>query len=74
LKSEGQLARFKEVMRKAFDAIKSTHGQNATLNVFPAMPVATAVEMGRVWMPKADLSMIIYDQNNGFVITIEIKS
>ena len=28
------------------------------LHVFPAMPVAAAVETGRVWMPKADLPLL----------------
>ena len=33
-----------------------------------------AVETGRVWMPKADLEMLVYDQNreHGFVPTIRI--
>lgn len=77
LKSEKQLDQFKEVMRKTFDRIKAIHGENTTLNVFPAMPVATAVEMGRVWMPKADLPMVIFDQNNkknGFHKAIEINA
>jgi allophanate hydrolase subunit 2 len=40
------------------------------------MPVSAAVELGRVWMPKADLPLVIYDQNTslgGFVKALEIK-
>jgi len=76
LRSKNQLRDFRKIVRKAFDQIKATHGQQTVLNIFPAMPVATAVELGRVWMPKADMQMVIYDQNhklNGFFKTIEIK-
>ena len=45
------------------------------INLFPALPVSAAVEVGRVWMPKADLPLIVYDQNrrvNGFSRTIQV--
>ena len=47
------------------------------LHVFPAMPIATAIELGRVWMPKADMPLIIYDENtanSGFFKAIEISN
>ena len=62
-------------MKEAFREIKRLHGQEAILNIFPAMPVSLAVQLGRVWMPKADLSMTIFDQNRelgGFVKAIDI--
>jgi len=37
--------------------------------------VSTAVEVGRIWMPKADLPLVIYDQNRalgGLAKTFEI--
>jgi hypothetical protein len=77
LRSKAQLKDFRIKMRLLFDQIKARHGQNAQLHIFPAMPVATAVELGRVWMPKADLSMIVYDQNwkkGGFFKALEIKN
>jgi hypothetical protein len=46
-----------------------------SLHIFPALPVSAAVDVGRVWMPKADLPLIIYDQNrklNGFIRTFAI--
>jgi hypothetical protein len=55
------------------NAIKARHGQTTTLHVFPAMSVSTAIEMGRVRQPKADMPWKIYDQNNnlgGFVPAI----
>ncbi|RYE15555.1 MAG: SAVED domain-containing protein, partial [Sphingobacteriaceae bacterium] len=75
LRSKELLGKFRSIMRKAFDQIKQVHGQNNLLHVFPAMPVSTAVELGRVRMPKADLPMIIYDQNNkhkAFISTINL--
>lgn len=74
LKCKGDLAGFSEAMRKAFNQIKATHG-NTPLHIFPAMPIAIAIEMGRVWMPKADMPLYLYDQNtatNGFNKVIEI--
>lgn len=76
LKSRLHLQDFRQVVRKAFDQIKACHGENAILHVFPAMPVSAAIEFGRVWMPKADLPMTIYDQNRknyGFTKTIKIN-
>lgn len=75
VKSSKQIADFGEKMKEAFREIKRIHGQDAVLNIFPAMPVSLAVQLGRVWMPKADNSMKIYDQNyalGGFVKAIDI--
>lgn len=75
VKSRKQIEDFGEKMKEAFREIKRVHGQEAILNIFPAMPVSLAVQLGRVWMPKADLSMTIFDQNRelgGFVKAIDI--
>lgn len=75
LRSSAQLSMFRDVMRKLMVSIKEQHGQSTPLNVFPAMPVSCAVELGRIRTPKADMPWIIYDQNNkagGFVRTIRI--
>lgn len=63
VKSRKQIIEFGEKMKEAFREIKKIHGQDVVLNVFPAMPISLAVQLGRVWMPKADLSMRIFDQN-----------
>ncbi|KAA5538803.1 SAVED domain-containing protein [Roseiconus nitratireducens] len=76
LKSRAQLQLFRETMRKLFDQIKLRHGESCELSVFPAIPVAAAVELGRIWMPKADLPFRVYDQNRksgGFIRTITIS-
>lgn len=65
LKSREQLALFRQTFRKLMDEIKYVHGQEAELHVFPAVPVAIALEMGRIRMPKADLPLHVYDQQNG---------
>jgi len=75
LKSRGQTRLFREKARQLLDQIKATHGEQATLHVFPAMPVALAVDFGRIIMPKADLKMQIYDQNQllgGFVHAFDL--
>jgi hypothetical protein len=74
LKRRENLEQFRREMRKLFDRIKAVH-RVGTINVFPAMPVATAVETGRVWMPKADLPLAVWDHNHalgGFVPAITI--
>ena len=76
LKTETQLSEFRRVMRKLFNEIKSKYPENTPLHIFPAMPVATAIELGRVRMPKADMPLIIYDQKSaseGFIKVLEIK-
>ena len=69
------LSAYKRLLRGLFDRIKAHHGEGVLVHVFPAVPVSVAVETGRVWMPKADLAMRIYDQNRtakAFVPTITI--
>lgn len=75
LKSKTTLSKFRKICRHFFNMVKEKHGQDEKLHVFPAMPVSAAIEFGRIWMPKADMALIIYDQNkerNGFYKTIEI--
>ncbi len=63
LRSKAQLQMLRTEFRRLLNKIKAKHGENATIHVFPAIPVSVAVEIGRVWQPKADLPLIIYDQN-----------
>ena len=75
LKSRAQLAAFRETARKLIVEIAHGHGQRTSLNIFPAMPVACAVELGRVRMPKADMPWVVFDQNNKrgrFIKALEI--
>ena len=75
LQSREQLRSFRKHFRILLDRIKARHGQNTVLHIFPAVPVSIAVEIGRVWMPKADMVLRIYDQNRqtgGFSVAFDI--
>ena len=74
-RSKAQLQMFRVEFRGLLDRIKTKHGEDAILHIFPAVPVSVAVEIGRVWQPKADLPMVIYDQNRkrtGFARALSI--
>jgi hypothetical protein len=76
LQTRAQLASLRRALRSLLDLIKARHGQEATLSIFPAMPVAAAVDLGRIRMPKADLRWQIYDQlgERGFVHALDIPT
>ena len=67
-------AAYRKALRGLFDAIKARHGYGVPIHIFPALPASLAVETGRVWMPKADPELKIYDQQreNGFVYALTI--
>lgn len=63
LKSPEQLSEFRTVTRSVLDDINAS-SDNESIKVFMAMPASCAVELGRVWMPKADKALELYDKNN----------
>lgn len=63
LKTEALLVDFRRTVRSVLNQIKLYHGC-VELHVFPAMPVSASIELGRVWMPKVDMPLVIYDANN----------
>lgn len=67
------LEEFRVVVRKLLNKIKAEYGHSNSLKVFPCMPNSASVEFGRVWMPKADLDLEIYDERNGFKSALLIK-
>ncbi|WP_461640542.1 SAVED domain-containing protein [Labilibaculum euxinus] len=76
LKSKDQLNEFSKTIRLLLNRIKLKFNSKVPLNIFPAMPIATAIELGRCWMPKADMPLVIFDENkinDGFFKTFEIK-
>lgn len=76
LKTKDQLSEFRRTVRQLMVEIGKVHGKRTPLSIFPAMPVACAVDFGRVRMPKADNPLVIYDQNNlhgKFVRALEIN-
>lgn len=75
LKSRNQLSLFRKTFRSLLNKIKFDHPDATEINIFPAVPVSIAIEIGRVWMPKADLPLNIYDENRslgGFLKTLTI--
>lgn len=76
MRRRDDLGVFRNLARQAFEEIKAQHGEDSTLSVFPAVPVSCAIELGRVWQPKAHPPMEIYDQvrNVGFVRRLSIGS
>lgn len=74
VRSPDDLSTFRKALRSLFNEIKAHHGEGQVINVFPVLPVSLAVEVGRVWMPKADLSMAVHDQirDRGFVSALTI--
>jgi hypothetical protein len=63
LRTRRQLGQFRAKCRELLSRINTEHPGLDELNVFPAMPVAAAVELGRVRMPKADPPLVIYDED-----------
>ena len=63
IKNKNQLENLRNKYREFFRLIREFHGQKVILYVFPCCPVSAAIEFGRVWMPKADADLILYDQN-----------
>jgi hypothetical protein len=72
-RTEDQTA-YRQALRLLFDSIKARHGENVPIHVFPALPASLAIETGRVWMPKADPKLLIYDQQpeKGFVLALTV--
>lgn len=76
LRSRAQRSAFRTRARRILADIAAAHGNDVPISIFPAIPVAAAIEFGRIRMEKADNPWIIYDQNNTrqtFVKAIEIK-
>ena len=63
VRSPQDTAAFRFCLRNALDQIKAAHGQSSEIHLFPAMPVSLAVDTGRIRMPKADLPLVIYDED-----------
>ena len=64
LRSELQLSMFRREARKLVGAIAAAHPRISRATNFLAMPVACAIELGRIRMPKADRPWHVYDQSN----------
>ena len=77
VRSRPQTEAFRTKMREVLDRIKIAQGEHAVIHVFPAMPVSLAVDFGRIINSKADLPVVVYDQNRklgGFAKALEINA
>ena len=66
---------FVPVFREAMETIKNENTACNLVKVFMAMPQSLAIRAGMDYMPKADLPLILYEQNSineGFFETITI--
>jgi hypothetical protein len=74
VRSPADQAEYRKSLRRLFDQIKAQHGEGVPIHLFPALPASLAVETGRVWMPKADAELRVYDQQGerGFVHALNI--
>lgn len=77
LRTESQLNQFASIFNSVLDKLKKDYGHKNELHIFPSCPSSIAIEMGRRWFKKADMKMIIYDENQvvgGFNKAIIIKN
>lgn len=75
LRTREQLQQFRTTCRQLFADINLKHPSLKQIEVFPVMPVATAIELGRVHMPKADPPLFLWDEQRdtgGFMPTFVI--
>ena len=56
-----QLEQLRVTYRDFFQQVRAFHGRNTVMHVFPASPNSAAVEFGRIWMPKVDARLMLYD-------------
>ncbi len=73
IRNPKDLRAFHERMRECLNTIEGTFGSECIVHVFPAMPASTAVQFGRLLLPKASPSLQIYDHHGdraGFAPTL----
>ena len=58
--NKAQQQHFRNISRRVLDAIR-LRNPGEGIHVYMAMPNSLAVEFGRVWMPKADAPLLLYD-------------
>ncbi|MGN0196621.1 MAG: SAVED domain-containing protein [Candidatus Gastranaerophilaceae bacterium] len=76
LKTKENLYDFKQSVRKLLEEIKLHYKEGTILKIFPVMPVSACIELGRLYLPKADMPLEIYNQESvdaEFKYAISIK-
>lgn len=72
IKSTYDLSAFWHLYQKVMEEILNTYGGNCHVDLFPAMPVSAAFEVGRRYMPNAYPTITIFEEDNGFFETLQI--
>ena len=70
IKRQEDLSGFWHMYQRVCDQITNEYGREVSVDVFPAIPVSAAFEIGRRYMPNAYPKMIIYDECDGFFKTL----
>jgi len=76
LKTRKQLDAFSQCVRPLLDEIRFRHGDKTPIRIFPAMPAAAALQLGRIRSPKASADWLLFDAvqvKGGFVHALTIK-
>ncbi len=73
IKDRKDIEAYRKAIFAVYEKIKDKYGRNCKINIFPAMPIAIAIETGRAWMKKSHPKLIIYDEKNGFKKCLEIE-
>ena len=72
IQSSLDLSEFWHKYQEVCDEITNTSKRDHEVNVFPALPVSAAFEVGRHYMPRVYPKLVIYDDNNGFFKSLSI--
>lgn len=72
IKSIQDLSAFWHLYQNALDQILNNYGTECQIHLFPAMPVSAAFEVGRRYMINTHPCMTIFDENNGFFVTLKM--
>ena len=72
IQSPDDLICFWSSYQEACDMIRNDYPNVNEISIFPAMPAASAFEVGRRYMPRTYPKFKVYDEDNGFFETITI--
>lgn len=62
ISTQQDLSVFRQSVRSVLNQIKKRHGTNCIIHTFVAAPLSASIEIGRVWMPRADLPLQTYNR------------
>lgn len=77
IRSQQDLAAFSSTARRVLNEIQANHSEHRELAIFPAAPVSTMVELGRVRQPKAAQNWKLFDyqaSKAGFIHAMDITT